>query len=108
MNLGLQKIYKMGISEELNSSRSKGETTPPIGFLWQFRLIPMHRSSIMFQAFKRSWVAFFGTTSNVFESLEFVTDSARTISEELALTTKLESGSNVHLLTKQLAALDAA
>ncbi len=62
----------------------------------------------MFQAFKRSWVAFFGTASNVFESLEFVTDSARTISEELALTTKLESGSNVHLLTKQLAALDAA
>ncbi len=62
----------------------------------------------MFQAFKRSWVALFGTTSNLFESLEFVTDSARTISEELSLATRLESGSNVHLLTKQLAALDAA
>ena len=62
----------------------------------------------MFSAFKRSWIAAFGTLSNVFEMLEFVASSGRTIAEELDLTTKLESGSTIRQLTKQLALLDAA
>ena len=62
----------------------------------------------MFQSFKRSWVALFGTISNVFESTEFVTSSVRTLAEELDLTTKLETGSNIRIFTKQLALLEAA
>ena len=62
----------------------------------------------MFTAFKRSWIAAFGTLSNVFEMFEYVASSGRTIAEELDLTTKLESGSTIRQLTKQLAILDAS
>lgn len=60
----------------------------------------------MFQAFKRTWIAVFGTLSNLAEATEFLTESARTLAEEVSLTTKLESGANVSQLQKQLALLD--
>jgi hypothetical protein len=56
----------------------------------------------MFQAFKRTWVAFFGTISNIFEATEFGSNVIRTVAEEASLTQSLESGATIRNLTKQL------
>ncbi len=61
----------------------------------------------MFRAINSSITVFFISITNVFSAVGHITKVADIYSEELELTAQLETTSNVHLLTKQLAALTA-